>query len=239
MKSKTLISIDDVYKIKASGNSDRTIAAGVKIKDLPSKSYQEKVEVFQLRIQKWFFDTMRSLSKDTNEETNFVLTAISCVLIDLFSQYRYGEAQSSKASYTKFFEDYLSEQNHKINPPIKSCNFRNDKWEEIEITSVAEGFYLGFRCGILHSARIMEYGRINRYHKDEIIKVLEWNPSKKTKEINVHAPALFMKLEKIFKEYIKVLKEEKSEEYKINFLKRYNFEYGIIEQYNGADLMIK
>jgi hypothetical protein len=238
MKKGKKISISDVYTIKASGNSDRTIADGVKIKDLPSKSYLEKVEIFRRRIQEWFFDTMKPLIKQTT--SNFVLTATSCILIDLFSQYRYGKEHSSRSLYVKFFKEYLSEQNHKIDPPIKSCNynFKQKKWEEVKISTVADGFYHGFRCGVLHSARIVEYGRINWDYESEIIKILEWDLCKNTNEINVHAPALFLKLEKIFYEYIKELEEEKNEECKINFLKRYNFEYGIIEPYKGKNLMV-
>jgi len=198
-------------------------------------SYADKVKIFGSRIQEWYFTSTKPV-EETNK-SNFVITAISCLLIDLLSQYRYGEEHSSRQLYIRFFKEYLQNYNHAIDPPIETCSFdpRINVWTKTSITSAAEGFYHGIRCGILHSARIMEYCRLNRYYKDEIIKIVEWDTTNHLKEINVHAPAFFHKLEEIFGAYINTLRNEE-EEVKINFLKRFNFDYGIIETYKGESL---
>jgi len=108
-------------------------------------------------------------------------------------------------------------------------------WKKTFIKSVAEGFYHGVRCGILHSARIMEYCRLNRYYEEEIIKVIEWDTTNKHQEINIHAPAFFHKIEEIFRAYIARL-QNGEKEVKINFLKRFNFDYGIMQDYKGESL---
>ncbi len=230
--------INDVYAIKKNVNPDKVIADGIKIGDLNSKSYQEKVNIFSSRIQVWFFDTMKPLIEATTA-SNFLLISTSCILIDLFSQYRYGRAYSTRQSYIEFIEKHFSEYNHSIDPPIISCHYNacSKKWEKDKIKSVAEAIYHCFRCGVLHSARIMEYGRINREFEEEVIRILQWGQSNK-KEINIHAPAFFLKLEKVFHHYINILKNESDEEYKINFLRRFNFEYGIVEKYKNNDLII-
>lgn len=230
--------IDDIYAIKKNANPNKIIADRIKIDDLNSKSYQEKVEIFRSRVQIWFFDTMKP-PMESSTASNFLLIATSCILIDLFSQYRYGMAYSTRKSYIEFIKEWLSDYNQLIDPPIESCHYNacSKKWEKDKIKSVAEAIYHCFRCGVLHSARIMEYGRINRKFEKAVIKVLPWGGDYK-KEINIHAPAFFLKLEEVFDKYIKILKDESCEEYKINFLKRFNFEYGIIEKYNNNDLIV-
>jgi len=229
--------INDVYAIKKNANPTKMIANGIKFGDLSCKSYQDKVEIFRSRIQEWFFNAMKPLIE--KDESNFLLISTSCILIDLFSQYRFGLAYSTRQSYIQFIKNYLSDYNHSIVPPIESCHYNagSKKWEKDEVKSVAEAIYHGFRCGILHSARIMEYGRINRDFEKEVIKILQWGTDNK-KEINIHAPKFFSKPEEVFNNYIKILKDESDEEYKINFLKRFNFEYGITEKYNNKSLTI-
>lgn len=235
MNKSKKISSDAVYRIKASHNPEKFIADGIKIKDLHHLSYKDKVELFRNRIQEWYFTSTKPV--EATHKSNFVLTAISCLLIDLLSQYRYGEEHSSRQLYIRFFKEYLQEYNHTIDPPIETCSFdsRSKVWTNTAIISVAEGFYHGIRCGILHSARIMEYCRLNRYYEDEIIKVIEWDTTNHRKEINIHAPAFFHKLEEIFRAYIESLRDEE-QEVKINFLKRFNFDYGIIQEYRGESL---
>ena len=231
MSKSKKISSDDVYKIKASHNPDKFIAVGIQIKDLNALTYMDKVELFRNRIQEWYFMSTKPI--EATHTSNFVIMAVSCLLIDLLSQYRYGNEHSNRQLYIKFFKEYLQGYNHTIEPPIATVSFDTHKgWIETSIHSVAEGFYHGIRCGILHSARIMEYCRLNRYHEKEIIKLLEWDSINHRREINIHAPAFFHKLEDIFLAYTEDLRHEQ-EEIKINFLKRFNFDYGIIQEYKG------
>ncbi len=235
MNKSKKISSHAVYKIKASHNPAKFIADGIKIGDLHLLTYTDKVELFRNRIQEWYFKATKPI--EATHKSNFVLMAISCLLIDLLSQYRYGKEHSNRQVYMRFFKEYLQEYNHRIDPPIETCSFDSSSkmWIKTAINSVAEGFYHGIRCGILHSARIMEYCRLNRYYEDEIVKVIEWDATNHLKEINIHAPAFFHKLEDIFRVYIEKLRDEE-EEIKINFLKRFNFDYGIIEEYKGVSL---
>jgi len=93
---------------------------------------------------------------------------INCIIIDFLSQYRYGLEASESDKFKEFFSTYLGGYNFSLKPSITSCYCYKNKWQKIEITDIANALYHGFRCGLLHSGRILEYGRINELHKEPV-----------------------------------------------------------------------
>jgi hypothetical protein len=221
---KKSLTLEQVFDIRKGGNPDRVFAPNTYLHDLENKSYLDIVDVFNNRISKWYFDVAEFVYKKT--DYNFSIIIFCCIIIDLLSQYIFAVPSSSERTFKNFFREYLKQYNHLINPPIITCYFsnKNNKWLQEEIKDIADGFYHCFRCGVVHSGRILEYGRINTRYPDEVIKIIEWEKGKR--EINVNTIELPRKLKIIFNDYIEKLKSEESP-FKQNFISKFKLEHGI------------
>ena len=92
------------------------------------------------------------------------------------------------------------------------------------IRDVADGFYHCFRCGVVHAAGVLEYGRMSSRYTGEIIKVIDWGDGKK--EINVNAVELLRRLRAIFNAYTTKLKNNELV-LKHNFIEKFKLDYGV------------
>lgn len=222
-KLKRILDLDEVFNIRGSGNPDRAIAPKTHLGDLKLKKYPELVEIFQNRICDRYINAAEYIDK--NGDYNFVVTILCCVILDLWSQYVFGTPSSSRDTFKEFFRSYFKEYNHTITPYIVSCYYSKEqgKWFKERICDVADGLYHCFRCGVVHSGMILEYGRINRRYPEELIKIIEWE--KDRKEINVNPSAFLERIKEKFEEYIGKLKNEEPE-LKSNFIKKLKFDYG-------------
>jgi len=223
MKRKE-ISKKEALSIRGGGNPKRAIAPDAHIEDLINKPYVKLVETFKERIYSRYIDAAEYVDK--NGDYNFVVTVICFVVLDLLSQYVYGVPSSSPDIFKQFFRDYFKEYNQNINPPIKSCfySYKEKKWFEETINDVADGIYHCFRCGVVHSGMILEYGRINKLYKDEVITIKEWDKGKQ--EINVNSSLLLLKIKEKFNDYIQSLKDN-DPILKQNFKKKLQFDWGL------------
>ncbi|MFA5116738.1 MAG: hypothetical protein WC486_05595 [Candidatus Omnitrophota bacterium] len=217
--------LEDVYAIKRSGNPNKPFAPNARFGDLEGRTYQEIVEIFESRISGWYFDVAEAIS-DKIPGYNFAVIILNSIILDLLSQYIYGAPTSSESIFKRFFREYLGEYNHKIDPPIVSCYFnkRRQKWMREVTRDVADGFYHCFRCGVVHAAGILEYGRISSRYPEEIIKVIDWGQG--AKEINVNAIELLRRLRSIFNAYIGKLKNSELI-LKHNFIEKFQMDYGV------------
>jgi hypothetical protein len=224
-KSEKILSLYEVYALKREGNPDKPFAPGVLNADLGDRSYQEIVEIFEDRINRWYFNVAEEIQEKI-ADYNFAVVILCSTILDLMSQYVYAVPVSGESVFKKFFREYLGEYNYEICPPISSCYFnkRRKKWLKETIKDVADGFYHCFRCGVVHSAGIMEYGRISTRYTGEMIRVVEWAEGKQ--EINVNPVELLRKLKCIFADYIRRLKEEEFLPKK-NFIEKFRLEYGV------------
>jgi len=211
------------------GNPNRVFSndgkCSIKHSELNQQSFEKIVGCFEARITSWYFNLAKELSKDT--QSNFMVMGTCCILIDLFSQYFYGRLFSSQKYFIKFIDDYLGKYNKAINPPINTLiSYKNDIPQKCKIKTVAQGLFVGFRCGIVHSARILEFGRINRNDQVNAITVLPWNEGGKSGvEIQINPLLLLNELEVIFRSYIQKLKNNDPNTVK-HFKKKFAFEYG-------------
>lgn len=223
---RAYLSNTDVINIRRNLNPKKAFAPGVTHEIVRYASYAEIVDIFDRRVSKWYFDAANSF-KTKLSDYNFPIAIFCCVIIDLLSQHIFGRPRSSEKIFKAFCQKYLKKYNHKIVPPIKSCKFENGKWIKVEVQEVADALYHGFRCGLVHSGRVYEYGRINENFPSEIIKIEPWGKDKdKTREINVHTTGLLSILEKVFRQYIEDLKANQ-QPLKRNFIKKMHFEYGL------------
>lgn len=222
-KSKTLDETQ-VLRIRGSGNPEKVVASGKFIRDLDHNTYGEFVEMFEKRNTEWYLDIADYLDKCDKPGANFTVTILCCILLDLLSQYVSGSPASSRKVFKGFFRGSFTELNHLVEPPIKSCYYKDGKWFEEVIKDVADGLYHCFRCGVLHSGRILEYGRINPRYPEDVVKVMPWNGGR---EINLNPSAFLEKLKKVFKDYVRKLKAEEPG-LKVKFLEKIKWEYGIV-----------
>jgi hypothetical protein len=165
----------------------RLFRPGKRYSEINWKNFREVVSEFKGRIDAWYLQPARAIS--ALPDAAFAEMALTCLLIDTLSQYRYGALQSPtevvknctnktlESSHFKF-EDFLAERIPSLSAalpvPIKTGRTKNGKAEELK--TYAEVLYSGFRCGILHEAHVPLYGAISgqtpivSWHKSGITK---------------------------------------------------------------------
>ena len=207
------------------GNPDRIFADSIKLKDLRNMSFDEVVDAYEKRVRNWYFGVSRKVLDDM--ASNFMLTTWCAVIIDFLSQYVSGERFGSKKSFLDFFKNHLEKKYNKKIKPIDSVKPNgNDHPCPERIASIPEEFYHGFRCGLVHSGRILEYGGVNRENRKNAFVVKKWKSGrKKGFEIQLNPVILFKDLEKFFKQYLSDLK--KPGVLQNNFKKKFYWEYAI------------
>lgn len=185
------------------------------VEDLKDASFEKKLEIFETRINDWFINPAKELSK--NKDFGFPLVVISCVLVDTLSQFYYGSPKSKGEDFKRFLREKISDFNLKLPKPIlHSINDRMVKLEDF-----ADVFYHGFRCGILHEAKIL-YGEIEVSDKP----MLRWVNQGKFGKLIIDPIRLLNKMENLFKTYLVNLKKDKM--LKNNFEKKFNEYFSII-----------
>ena len=218
------ISENKAIEIRRKLNPDKAFCQdGIKHGELKGKSYLEVVKFFEKRFSGWYFNAAESIHEKT-KDYNFSIVIFCCIIIDSLSQYMFGEPCATRTTFKNFCRKHLEKYNHTLKPPIVTCRYKEPKWIKEEITDMADALYHCFRCGLLHSGRVLEYGRINETYPDEIIKIVEWGAG--NKEIHIHTTGLLKELKKIFKEYIEDL-QSGEKELKRNFIKKMKIEYGL------------
>ncbi len=229
--NKNGITIEQAILIRKEGrNPDVAIGPSFHFRNLLNNpSYKKCVRFFKKRTNEWYFDIAERLARRKRHRSGdiFVVMILNCIIIDLLSQYRYGSEASQRKFFKKFVKEHLSQYEREITPNIISCHF--DKgWKRDDIDSVSEALYHGFRCGLVHSARILEYGRINMVHDDAIV-ILPWTDThvENKRDIHVNPPLLLRELKVVFKHYIDNLLYSDIDELKTNFISKFAFDYGI------------
>lgn len=231
MKSiKDDFKLEDVYRIRRE-NTNPDVAVGVKTiyGNLKNKSYKEIITFVNQRIRSRYFSIAKQLSERKSHKSGdiFVVMILNCILIDILSQYRYGLEASRKDKYIDFFREFLSQHNLTITPPFVTYKYYHFKWQKEQIKDTAEAIYNGFRCGLIHSGIIAEYGRINQLHVNDVINIAPWRSDSTKRDITVNPPLLLEALDQYFKEYIHQLRNPKCTDLRENFKKRFQFEFGI------------
>lgn len=214
-------------------NPDVTFAyPDVKYKEVFGGDYTYKKSIidFENRVEKWYFSVAERIAVINSSEeglsgANFSVLMFDCMIIDLLSQYYYGLEKSKGCKFKSFFDTKLNNYNKKIDPSIRSCSFRGNIWKPEEIQTIADALWHGFRCGVLHSGRILEYGRINEKF-ETAINITPWESDDSKQDITINAFSLLKELKKVFKNYIDDLKNNHNQE-KQNFIKKFRFDYGV------------
>jgi hypothetical protein len=192
-------------------------------------TYEDAVTDFENKVTRWYFGVAEKIEDVNSSEeglpgANFSVLMLNCMIIDLLSQYYYGMPTSKGSKFKSFVETRFSKYNKSIDPPIRSCSYMKC-WKVEGIKTIADALWHGFRCGVLHSGRILEYGRINELY-DTPISIEPWESNPDKKDIHINTFSLLKEIKKVFKSYMKDLKSNR-EPQKRNFIKKFQFDYGV------------
>ncbi len=200
-------------------NNDRSLAPRYISSDLNGKNLSEIIEFFNTRIKAFYFTPGDVLKKDMlkkrNNDNGFMLIAISCIIIDMLSQYNRRLKTSSGGEFIQFLEEELPKfaNTFKKSGKIKFFYQKTIADEEDPAAGTfASYFYSGFRCGIMHNAIIMPYGGFDRTKR--LIIQESWTDSSGTRLVlGIDPIILFRRVRKIFDKYIKNLSALKNAKY--------------------------
>lgn len=205
--------------------------------------FREVVAEFKGRIEAWYIQPTRAISQVP--DAAFAEMALTCLLIDTLSQYRYGALQSPselaknctnktlESSHFKF-EDFLAERIPSLATalpvPIKTGRMKNGVAEELK--TYTEVLYSAFRCGILHEAHVPLYGAISGQ-----TSIVSWHDSGITKyadgtqcpTVVVYPKQLFDTLAGIFISYIDELlnQDAKYDDLRLRFQEKFEQSFGV------------
>ena len=190
------------------GNPQRIFCAGVTWGDLEKAGFDDIVAYFKKRVEACFFDPVENLLLPEYKTTGFVIMATLSALIDLLSQYYYSEAKiKHKDKYKRFLREQFPEFRHPIS--VKAFPFAKD---------LADFFYEGFRCSILHNFMLSEYATIG--WKTDLVFLNTWGEGKDCKEIIINPRKLTERLKEIFTRYITDLLDPKNKSLRDSFAKK-------------------
>ena len=206
-------------------NPEKLYTKKVKYKDLTGLPFEQILREFNNRIQDWFINPVDALTSNGEDigHYGFPTTMTCCVLIDLLCQYREGSEHSTEKIYRKYLEHLHGSFNYKLSRPIHSVGYKNSLPYEVIITDLAHAFYHGFRCGIIHNAKIMEYGRINGDPKiaPDVIQERKWDNDDTLIEVAVNPSLLFKGLKYKFESYLQELGNKENTDLRENFAKKF------------------
>ena len=147
--------------------------------------FSKVVDAFGKRIGGWYLQPGKALRKKW--DYSFSLMAINCLLVDCFSEYELGKP--GKSTFKTWAKDNIPGFTTALIPTIKT-----DNSQQPELFDIADVFYHGFRCGILHDAHTPLYCGLSP--QPNIFKV---DPSKETMYADKSAcPTVHIDLQVLF-----------------------------------------
>ena len=222
---------------RAKHNPEKFFGGGFRYSDLPGKPFEEVVKCFDLRVKSWFLDRVKRPARGAwfwrmlerfglRWPHGFQITATCCIVIDLLCQYKHDLLSSRREKYIAYLEELHPNFKQSINPPINSIDFRNGQPKQI--SSLAEAFYFGFRCGVVHNASIINYGRISGPDKvPEVIQLRQWGAHGENREVGVCPEILLECVTEKHNCYIQDLLNKTNSELRQNFASKFERDFGI------------
>jgi hypothetical protein len=146
----------------------------------------------------------------------------------LLSQFIYGTQESSSRAYKWFLRKNMPDFRRKIKPPLKTCRYINGQgWKYEYKKDFAEAFWHAYRCGVVHSAMILDYGRISGEDIvgiGRIANLRRWG--KRDREIAVNPFLLLKNTEQAFDRYIAHLLNPTNKKLRQIFAKKFYRSFG-------------
>ena len=215
-------------------NPDRHFSNSKKIRELIGKTYKEVMDIFKERIDNWYILVGdRILKQKDSIIFSFGLMTINVIIIDLLSQYEYNLKKSEGDFFRAFLIKYIPDFGNNFRNDYKVKYYHPIKEKYIHksvnrcFTDYAQAFWEGVRCGIVHNAMILPFGRINT-EPANIIDEVTWvdNNGDDRVDLVIHPINLFHKVKDIFNVYITNLKDPKNKQLRDNFEAKFERDFG-------------
>src|SRR5208337_3432375 len=139
--------------------SERYFEKGRRYSEIEWTNFAEAVEAFDHRIRGWYIDPTENLIKQSGHHS-FTVMAMTCLLIDALSQYRYGELFSEGKHFKRFVEDFLPSYKGSLPHPVWHYDHNYNQGGK-RLRKYSEVLWNGYRCGILHEGHAPLYCGIN------------------------------------------------------------------------------
>ncbi len=207
-------------------NNEKMFSKNFRYCDIKTNDFQDILTKFNDRMKWWYFEPANSLVKINSENGGhygFPIVSIACIIIDTISGYHGGiTGYTTKNSFCGFLRT-IPEFDRRL-----PCKFHSkyDKTlfgrEELldNYDNYAAAFYSGFRCGILHEARIKHYGGI-----DGKVKLINYDLRQGC--ILVNPVSLISSVSSAYNDYMKRLRNGDTElvrKFRIRFKDLFNKE---------------
>ena len=206
-------------------NPSRAFAPQTLYKDLVGKSFEEVVKIFASRVQTWYLDQV--LHREGGDD-GFLRTTMSCIVLDLLSQYYFDLPNSQESGFRQFLREKIPQFNQRIDPAIQSSTYRNGEWWVEPIHSLDKAFWHGFRCGIIHNGMILEYGRISTPRIAPEIVQLRDRDDKHGTEVAVNPVLLLERVNQLFQDYMRQLLSPSETELRKKFAAKFERDFGVV-----------
>lgn len=213
-----------IRKPRISVNPTRAFAPATLYRDIKARSFNQVVAAFGNRIKTWYID---QALKATRAHEGFLLTTMSCIVLDLLSQYFYNLPNSQAAKYRQFLREQIPEFNQPIQPPIHSYTYTLQGWRKEAILSLDHAFWHGFRCGIIHNGMILEYGRISGDPIAPKIVQIRDREDSKGKEVAVNPRLLIDRVDRVSRNYVRRLTQRSERKLRNNFSAKFMRDFGL------------
>lgn len=188
--------------------NEKMFSPKYKFSQIDPNNFTDLIEKFEDRMNGWYFNPANILLK--NKHTGFPVMAIACIIVDTLAGYFKGlERDTEESDFIEFLREKIPELHTEL--PLECQN----KYPNLRKKDYAYAIYKAFRCGILHEARIKHYGAIS----EENVELIKYDA--KSGWILINPRNLVAKLEEVFNEYIKNLKNGENAQLVKNFKKRF------------------
>jgi len=193
-----------------------------------NEDWEVAVKIFEKRIENKFFEPLRLLRDEGNNEgSGFSMVAIECLLIELFAAFREGKVFNVSYSENSvppcppyqykdcqtLYVDFLT----KISPFKNQFSLDKEKIDKDDKLFSAVEFYTEVRCGLLHEGRTRGNWTINLRPPTEPKGTFLGKDGKKLK---IYRSILLTKLENYLIHYASELRGTKGNEEKNKILRK-------------------
>lgn len=160
-----------------------------------TKTWNKAIDIFVDRIYGRFFAPIETLLNDFGapEENGFAIMALSCFLTETMLQFAEGKKRTLSRDYIRFLTTAFPRE---FGDPV-----------------VAELFYTGIRCGILHGAQTNECARLSA-DENYVVSLTE------DEILYVSVSGYYNILRNYFENYVEKLRERADSTLAENFVKK-------------------
>lgn len=188
-----------------------------KFSDIDWGNFTDVISAFEKRIEQWYIQPTRVLAE--NDNFGFAVMAISCLLVDMISQYELGLIESDEIAFKRYLRRAVRGFGGSIKPSIAPG-----------MRDFADALWTGFRCPILHEAGLAPYCAVNPNYSETIgvePNLTEWASGDECSTVVINPNRLADAVARAFREYITRLRKPSESDLRTNFKLKFEASFGL------------